>query len=255
MKCAKFLVFFFIFLFIHSNLWSKTQVEEYKLVVEKEYPHDETAYTQGLFFYEDVLYESCGQYGSSNFRKVDLTTGRVLDITHFDDKYFLEGSCVLGAYLYILTWYENVCFVYDIESMTKLAELPFIGEGWGITTDGKHLITSNGSAEISYMDPQSLMEARSITVKRNSKEIRGINELEYINGEIWANVYTENDILIIDPQTGEVRATIDCSNLIPKIQSRRADVLNGIAYNENTGKIYVTGKNWSKLFEISIEKK
>lgn len=229
------------------------KVRNYRLKVEGSYPHDVNAYTQGLFFHKGELYETTGQYGQSSVRKVDLATGRVLNYHPVEKKYFLEGSCVLGGRLYVLTWMESVCFVYDISTMKKIGELRNPGEGWGLTTDGKSLIMSDGSDKIYFRDPLTFMEQRSVSVTLNGKKINYLNELEYIDGKIWANVYTTDTILIIDPEDGMVTGVIDCRNLLPYAMRRpNTDVLNGIAFDEKDGSVYLTGKNWPKLFKISL---
>lgn len=228
-------------------------IKEYTLKVEETFPHDDNAYTQGLFFHEGVMYESCGQYGESSFRKVNYRTGDILSITHFDRRYFLEGSCVVGGYLYILTWMEHVCFVYDLKSMNKVGEFYLQGEGWGLTTDGSSLILSDGTSIIRFLDPQTFMEKKQITVKVNGKELAYINELEYIDGFIWANVYGTDYIAIIDPENGKVVGRIDCRNLLPpQLKTKNTDVQNGIALNPLTGDVFLTGKNWPKTYRISL---
>lgn len=229
------------------------KVKEYKLDVVESLPHDKSAYTQGLFFYNNELYESCGQYGSSSFRKVDLKSGKVLRRLDFDRRYFVEGSCVLNDLLYILTWQEHKCFVYDAKTLKYLGELYNIREGWGLTTDGKQLIMTDGSSNIYFLDPQTFALKDTKTVKLNGKPVTYLNELEYINGEIWANVYLEDYILIINPSTGAVTGKIDCTGLLPRnLRAPNTDVLNGIAHNPATGDIYLTGKYWPRMYKIKL---
>ncbi len=231
-------------------------IREYSFKVEGTYPHDGSAYTQGLFFYKGVLYESCGQYRESSFRKVDYKSGKVLQSTPFNKKYFLEGACVLNDILYILTWKEGTCFVYDISTMKKLSEFRYKGEGWGLTSDGKYLIMSDGTSTLRFLDPKTFWEVKRITVKLKGKEIFNLNELEYINGEIWANLYGEDFVVMINPETGELTGRLDCRNLFPESQrGRGVDVLNGIAYNSLTDEIFLTGKYWPKLYKISLQEK
>ncbi len=230
-----------------------SRIKEYKVEVVKTYKHDTKAYTQGLFFEGGNLYESTGQYGESSFRKVNLSDGKVLENLKFANKYFAEGSVVLNDKLYILTWTNKVAFVYDFKNMKYLSSYSYPREGWGLTTDGKSLIASDGSSRIYFMTPEFKQE-RAITVKMNGRAVRYINELEWIEGKIWANVYLTDLILIIDPKSGEVEASIDCSNLLPDSQrTPDTDVLNGIAYNPETKKIYITGKNWPALYEIKYK--
>lgn len=231
-------------------------VTEYKVKVEKSFNHDINAYTQGLFFYGDQFYESTGQWGESSFRKVNLLTGDVLSVTSFPDDVFIEGSCVVGGYLFILTWRNHKCYMYDLASMTKLAEFRIAGEGWGLTTDGKNLIMSDGSSSLRFLNPASFAQVGSVKVTMNGKELPLLNELEYIDGKIWANVYTEDYIVIINPVTGAVEGKIDCSGLLPRtLRTSKTDVLNGIAYDTRNGGIYLTGKYWPALYRISLVEK
>lgn len=238
------------------NFLYPQQVDFYTLKVIKSYPHDRSAYTQGLFFHNNTLYESCGQYGSSSFRKNDLETGRILKKFDFERRYFAEGACVLNGNLYVLTWQENKCFVYDIETFKYLGELWNPTEGWGLTTDGKQLIMTDGSAVLYFLDPLTFSVVNKVAVTLNGKPVQYLNELEYINGEIWANVYGDDSIVIINPQTGNVRGVVDCRNLLPRsLRTVNTDVLNGIAYNEATKSLYLTGKNWPKLYKVELVKK
>ena len=232
------------------------KVTEYKLEVVAEYPHDTDSYTQGLFFNEGQLYESTGQHGKSTFRKVDLMTGSALKRLDFDKKYFVEGSVMFEGNLYILTWESKVAFVYDAETLEYKSSWKYPREGWGLTTDGEFLIASDGTASLYFMDG-NFKPDHKVLVTLNERPVRLINELEYIDGRIWANVYTYDEILIINPKTGKVTGIIDCRGLLPdKLRTVNTDVLNGIAYNKEDGKIYLTGKNWPKLYEVKlIEKK
>lgn len=226
------------------------KVREYRVKVVKEYPHDPSAYTQGLFFYGGKLYESTGQYGTSSFRTVDLQTGKSLTSMQFNRTYFVEGSVIFGDDLYILTWMNKVVFKYDPETLTYRSTQGYPREGWGLTTDGKSLIASDGTANLYFMDA-SLKVEKTLPVKMNGRPVRFLNELEWIDGKIWANVYTTDLIVIIDPKSGAVEATVDCSGLLPQsLRDGNTDVLNGIAYD---GKhIYLTGKNWKRLYQIEL---
>ena len=231
------------------------QVRGYKLEVVRDYPHDISSYTQGLFFHDGQMYESTGIAGESTFRKVDIQTGKPLRKLDFADKYFVEGSVVLGDDLYILTWHNNVAFVYDINTLEYKSTWSYPREGWGLTTDGKSLIASDGSATLYFMTKEFKLE-RQVTVKLHGRPMRLLNELEYIDGKIWANVYTSDLILVINPADGNVEATIDCSGLLPdKLRKPDTDVLNGIAYNVLDGSIYLTGKNWPRLYEVKLQEK
>lgn len=213
--------------------------------------HDVFSYTQGLFFHKGKLYESSGQYGESSVRIVELATGKVLKRKDFPRKYFIEGSCVADGKLYVLTWREETCFVLDPESLSELGQIKYRGEGWGLTTDGKSLIMSNGSPKILFRDTKSFQVEREITVRMDGKELGYLNELEYVDGEIWANVYGSDYIARIDPSTGKVKALIDCRGLLAKeLRKPSTDVLNGIALDSSSGAIYITGKYWPRMFRI-----
>ena len=229
------------------------KVRQYKPEVVKEYPHDSKAYTQGLFFRDGQLYESTGQYGQSSFRIVELETGKVLRKLDFGAKYFGEGSVMMGDKMYMLTWTNKVAFVYDAASLKYLQTYSYPREGWGITTDGKQLYTSDGSSSIYVLDEEFRLQ-RTIKVTLDGRPLRLLNELEWIDGKIWANIYTTDLIAIINPQSGAVEATVDCTGLLPaKLRTADTDVLNGIAVNPADGKIYLTGKNWPKLYEIRLK--
>jgi len=228
------------------------QAARFNVEVVKEYPHDVSSYTQGLFFHNNILYESTGQYGKSAFKKVDLKTGDALESISFNKKYFGEGSVILNNRLYILTWQNHVLFEYDAKTLKYLGSWSYPREGWGLTTDGKCLISSDGSSKI-YFLTQDLKLERTINVTLNGKAVNYLNELEWINGRIWANVYTTDWIVIINPATGSVEGIIDCTGLLPeKLRTPKTDVLNGIAHNPATGKTYLTGKNWPRLYEIKL---
>ena len=230
-------------------------VKEYKLDVVAEYPHDTESYTQGLFFHKGQMYETTGLHGKSTLRKVDVRTGKAIKKLDFDRKYFVEGSVVLKDNLYILTWDSKVAFVYDADSLEYKSTWSYPREGWGITTDGKQLIASDGSATLFFMDENFALKRRLI-VRYEGRPVRWLNELEYIDGKIWANVYTTDEIVIIDPKDGRVEGVIDCRGLLPKsLYTKDTDVLNGIAYDPEDGRIYLTGKNWPKMYEIRLVEK
>ena len=232
------------------------KVRRYKVEVAGEYPHDVTSYTQGLFFHGGQLYESTGQYGHSSFRKVDVKSGIALRKLNFSRKYFVEGSVILGDKLYILTWTNKVIFVYDAETLEYKATYTYPREGWGLTADGENLIATDGSSTVYFLSPETLAVKRKGTVKADGRAMRGLNELEYIDGKIWANVYTSDMILIINPENGDVEGIVEASGLLPEaLKTPDTDVLNGIAFNPSYGKIYLTGKNWPKLYEIRLVEK
>ena len=231
---------------------SGSEVKRYRLEVVAEYPHDTQSYTQGLFFDNGQLYESTGLNGKSTFRVVDLQTGKALKRLDFDKKYFVEGSVMFDGNLYIMTWQNRVVFIYDAETLEYKSTHRYSRQGWGITSDGKQLIASDGTANLYFMDGNLKLD-RKMLVTLNDKPVMWLNELEYIDGRIWANVYTSDEIVIINPRTGKVEGVIDCSGLLPrKLHSDTTDVLNGIAFNPADGKIYLTGKNWPKMYEVKL---
>ena len=223
---------------------------QYGVKVVREYPHDRAAYTQGLFFHDGNLYESTGQCGSTSFRKVDLESGKALRKLDFDKKYFGEGSVILGDRLYMLTWTSRVAFVYDAGTLEYIKTCAYPREGWGLTADGRELIASDGSAYLYFMD-DAFQTKRKVKVTMNDRPVRLLNELEWVNGKIWANVYTTDMIVIINPSSGKVEGVVDCSGLLPdRLRRHDTDVLNGIAVKD--GRIFLTGKNWPKLYEILL---
>lgn len=228
------------------------KVRQYGIEVVKEYNHDPKAYTQGLFFYKGDFYESTGLNGQSSFRKVELESGNVLRKLDLNRKYFGEGSVMLDGKMYMLTWQSKVAFVYDAATLEYIKTYSYPKEGWGLTTDGKSLVASDGSSKLYFLTPEFQLQ-RSVNVTLNGRPLRYLNELEYIDGKIWANVYTTDMIVIINPSDGVVEATIDCSGLLPaKFRTPDTDVLNGIALDPSSGKIYITGKNWPRLYEIKL---
>ena len=231
---------------------SDAKVKMYGIEVVAEYPHDTDAYTQGLYFDQGQIYESTGLHGKSTFRMVDLESGNVLKRLDFDKKYFVEGSVRYKDNVYILTWDTRIAFVYDAETLEYKSSWKYPREGWGLTTDGKQLIASDGSASLYFLDENFAQKDKKLVTIEN-RPVRWLNELEYIDGKVWANVYTSDEIVIINPKTGKVEGVVDCRGLLPKsLRKPSTDVLNGIAYNPETRKIYLTGKNWPKLYEIKL---
>jgi glutamine cyclotransferase len=217
------------------------------------YPHDPHAFTQGLVFVDGSLYESTGLNGQSTLRMVDLETGRVLQSQPVDSKYFAEGLTDWGSTLVQLTWESHVGFVYDRFSFRVVRTFSFSGEGWGLTQDGKSLILSDGSDGLRFFDPATFREVRRIAVKDHGKPVREINELEYIHGEIYANIWHSDRIARISPATGKVLGWIDLTGLLPATEHSSPEaVLNGIAYDSAHDRLFVTGKLWPKLFEIQV---
>jgi len=233
---------------------SQAQVKQYGVKVVKEFPHRTDAYTQGLFFHEGVLWETTGQYGESTIRTVDLASGEPIELKKLTGKYFGEGSVILDGVLYVLTWTNKVAFKYDAATLTYQQTLRYPREGWGLTTDGKQLIASDGSANLYFLD-KDLKLLKRLPVTMNGRSLRYLNELEWIDGKIWANVYTTDTIVIINPADGKVEAAIDCTGLLPeKLRKKDTDVLNGIA-RDAEGRIYLTGKKWPRLYQVELVKK
>jgi glutamine cyclotransferase len=217
------------------------------------YPHDPRAFTQGLVVYGGKLLESTGQYGASSLRRVDIQTGRVEQISAIDATYFAEGIAVLDDRVYQLTWQNGVGFVYDAKTFAIERTVRYTGEGWGLTTDGTHLILSDGTSALRFLDPETLAVVRQLSVTDAGIPVVRINELEYIEGEIWANIWYQDRIARIAPDSGKVLGWIDLSALYPRAGRPNDDVLNGIAYDAAERRLFVTGKNWPQLFELEIQ--
>jgi glutaminyl-peptide cyclotransferase len=227
------------------------RVDTYRLV--NAYPHDPEAYTQGLVFVDGFLYESTGLNGRSTLRKVDLKTGTVVERIALDEKHFAEGLAAWGDALIQLTWRGGVAFVYDRATFRLERTMGYSGEGWGLTSDASTLFLSDGSSTLRALDPVSFTERRRLVVRDNGVEVRDLNELEVVEGEIFANVWHTDRIARIDPQSGDVRGWINLEGLLP--ERRRADpeaVLNGIAWDRAGRRLFVTGKLWPTLFEIQV---
>jgi glutaminyl-peptide cyclotransferase len=216
------------------------------------YPHDARAFTQGLVIHEGRLYEGTGQYGASSLRLVDLTTGRVEKARALNPMYFGEGIAILGDKIYQLTWQNGVALVYDLDTLSVQQTLRYDGEGWGLTDDGEQLIMSDGSATIRFLDPGTFRTVREIVVRDGDRPIDRLNELEYVNGEIWSNVWYEDRIARISPRDGAILGWIDLSDLYPKTARSSEAVLNGIAFDDASKRLLVTGKNWPQLYEIEV---
>ncbi len=232
------------------------QVFRFKII--NEYPHDITSYTQGLEFYNDSLYESTGHYKESKLRQVDYKTGNVLKNIDLDNAYFGEGLTILNDNIYQLTWKEGVGFVYDIDSFKKTGSFNYgkSKEGWGLCHYKNTIYKSDGTENIWLLNPETLVEEDKIQVYTNKGKIVGINEMEWIDGKIYANRYLKDGVAIINPKNGAVIGVIDFTPLKEKVtQHDKLDVLNGIAYNPKTNTIFVTGKYWDKLFEVEITSK
>jgi glutamine cyclotransferase len=243
-------------LLVVTSCAQSQKLPRYSVKVEQEYPHDTLSYTQGLFFDEGRFFETAGQYGESNLREVTLENGVPIRMTAMEKEIFAEGSCAIGDNIYVLTWRERLCFVYDKNTFARTGQFTYNRQGWGLTTDGRLLIMSDGSAQLYFISPKTFTTVRSVTVRAMGKSVNYLNELEYINGKIWANIYLKDEIVIIEPSTGEVEGIIDCRGLLPKNRrTERTDVLNGIAYRPETEEIFITGKYWPSMYKISIEQK
>lgn len=217
------------------------------------YPHDPTAFTEGLFFHEGALYESTGLEGRSEIRKVALKTGKVLERRVIPSPYFGEGIVNWKDRLISLTWRHRQGFVWKLRDFSPLSDFRYEGEGWGLTQDGRSIIMSDGTAQLRFMDPETLTEQRRITVTWNGRQIDRLNELEWVKGEIWANIWYDDRIARIDPGTGVVIDWIDIGPLVKTGGARDSEgVANGIAYDAAADRIFLTGKNWTKLFEIRL---
>lgn len=235
---------------------SEEVVPVYSYEVVASYPHDEKAYTQGLAFYDGMLYESTGQYGESTLRKVELKKGKVKKKREVPEQYFAEGMTILNGKIYQLTWQQSKGFIYDLKELKLESEFAYDGEGWGLTTDGQSLIMSDGTNQLRFLDPATFRVIKTISVLRDKEPLAHINELEYIHGEIYANIWKTDNIVRLDPQTGRILAWIDLAGLRPsETLSNSENVLNGIAYDEEQDRLFVTGKRWPRLFEIRLKKK
>lgn len=244
---------------------SNAPLPVYTYEIVKSYPHDQEAFTQGLIFKDGFLYESTGQEGESTLRKVDLNSGKVLQKYDVPDEFFAEGLAFLGDKFYQLTWRDRTAFVYDA-NFKLLKEMRYQGDGWGLTHDGTNLIMSDGTHVIRFVNPENFQTVRTITVLReNGQPLMNLNELEYVKGEIWANIWhseqpnilgKQNHIARIDPNSGKLLGWIDLTGISTDDTMRDSEnTLNGIAYDESSDRIFVTGKNWRKLFEIKVKQK
>lgn len=226
----------------------------YRAQVVQSYPHDPAAFTQGLLFHAGFLYEGTGLYGESFLRQVRLEDGEVVQQAALEPSFFGEGTAVLEGQIFQLTWREGRAFVYDLDSFDRRAEFSYVGEGWGLTTDGRYLIMSDGSSTLRFREPSTFEVVREINVEAFHGPVPRLNELEYVGGEIWANVWLTNLICRIDPESGQVLAWIDLTELadLERKANRGAEVLNGIAYDGEDGRVFVTGKLWSTIYEIRL---
>jgi len=222
----------------------------------KAWPHDRGAFTEGLVLWKGMLIVRTGLYGHSALRRVDLETGLVMREIKLAGQYFGEGIAILGGKIYQLTWQNHRGFVYDVDTLKLEGAFQFTGEGWGLATDGQSLIMSDGTNRIRFLDPSTFRVTRTIDVFAHGQPVKMLNELEYVKGELYANVWQTEFVLRIDPATGAVLGAIDFVGILP--QDDRAsdtDVMNGIAYDAEDDRLFVTGKNWPKLFEVKVKPK
>jgi glutamine cyclotransferase len=232
------------------------EIPVYTYEVVASYPHDPKAYTQGLVFHDGVLYESTGQYDQSSLRKVELKKGKVKKKIDVPGQYFAEGMTILNGKIYQLTWMQHKGFVYDLKNFKLTGEFAYDGEGWGLTTDGHSLIMSDGTNQLRFIDPATFKVTKRVSVVDDNQPLTDLNELEYIRGEIYANIWKRDRIVRLDPETGRILGWIELEGLRPKETLQNGEnVLNGIAYDEEHDRLYVTGKRWPTLFEIRLKKR
>lgn len=221
--------------------------------VTGEFPHDPQAFIQGLALEGDTLFEGTGQYGRSTLRKIDLSTGQIIAQQDLHPSYFGEGVTIFGDRIYQLTWKERVCIVYDKATLKPLGVFNYSDQGWGLAADDRFLYMSDGSNRIRVLDPTTFKPVRKLRVRDGRRNINNLNELEFVDGHLLANVWYEDQIAKIDPQSGRVVAWIDCSHVYPAAtRPDREHVLNGIAHDPDSGRTFITGKNWPKMYEIEI---
>ena len=226
---------------------------QYSFRVVKAFPHGPTAFTQGLVFADGIFYESTGLRGYSTLRKVTPETGAVIQQVKVEDRYFAEGLALVGEELLQLTWQENVGFVHDKKTLKRLRTFAYPTEGWGLAFDGEHLVMSDGSSRLFFLDPKTQKPLRTLQVFDGKRPLEHINELEFVRGELWANVWTTDRIARIDVKTGRVTGWIDLAGLLrPEARAPEGDVLNGIAWDKAGDRIFVTGKKWPWLFQIEV---
>ena len=236
-----------------DDLFLDEDVKQYTYKRVNSFPHDASAFTQGFVSHDGYFYEGTGLYGKSSIRKVAMETGRVLKQVDLATHYFGEGITIFENKIYQLTWLEKKGFFYQIDSFDSLGQFSYNHEGWGITHNGSELIISDGTATIRFVEPQTLELIRTIQVTSGDSPLKNLNELEYIEGKIFANVWLTDWIAIINPQNGNVTGRIDLTGLLdPADYTVNTDVLNGIAYDKEQKRLFVTGKRWPKVFEIKL---
>jgi glutaminyl-peptide cyclotransferase len=228
-------------------------VPVFRATIVKTYSHDPRAFTQGLEFFGGYLYESTGRSGKSTLRQTVLETGAILKRVNLPPQYFGEGLTIFHDKIYQLTWLSKLGFVYDLATFRKEGEFHYESEGWGLTHDDNSLILSDGTNKLQFLDPTSFRVTQTVEVYSGNAAVTNLNELEYIDGQIWANVWHSSQIARIDPKSGQVTAWIELAPLVNEGQHEPEDVLNGIAYDAKRGRIFVTGKDWAEIFEIKVD--
>ncbi len=235
---------------------AKTVSGKYIARVLNVYPHDRSSYTQGLLYKDGFIYESCGRYGSSAIKKIELETGKVVKKYDLPNRYFAEGIEFYDGKIYQLTWRAGVCFIYNEKTLEPLSQFEYRGEGWGVARVGDLLAISDGSDAVKFVQPKTFEKVRTILCSKKNQAVYYLNELENVKGKIWANVYQKDKIVVINPANGEIEAEIDLSPLYEYLAPEdNPDVLNGIAYDSKNDRIFVTGKLWKHLFEIELVRK
>jgi len=236
------------------NYIIKTKVPVRSIDVIASYPHDRDAYTQGLLVRNGFLYESTGLHGKSGIFKKDIKTGKILQEIRMEERYFGEGIVIFQDKIYQLTWQDETMILYDLHSLREIRKINYQGEGWGLATNGRYIYMSNGSSTISVRDPKTFRILREMVVRDGDTPVERINEMEFIHGEIWANIYMEDLVVRFSPKNGKVKGWLDLSILRSYLPAHtQVDVINGIAYDKDSDRIFVTGKLWPKLFEIKIK--
>jgi glutamine cyclotransferase len=249
----KMLISILFFWPIMEHGWAETNAKEYQYTVIKSYPHNTDSFTQGLEFHRGFLYEGTGKRGESKIVKRRLNSIRARKISLLADNLFGEGITVFNEKVYQLTWKAQSGFVYDAKNLNLVSRFSYSGEGWGLTNNGKELILSNGSDTLQFINPDDFSVSRVISVTLNGKSISLLNELEWVNGSIYANIWQSNLLVIIEPATGEISGYVDLSNLLAKeLTTSKTDVLNGIAYGADHQRLLVTGKYWPRIFHIEL---
>ena len=226
--------------------------ERLRVRVVADYPHDPGSYTQGLIWHDGTVFESSGGYGRSSVRSYELGQATPSSLIELEGRLFAEGLALVGDELHQLTWKDGQLFVYGIEPLEERDRRRYVGEGWGLAFDGSSVVSSDGTHVLRFRDPRDYRVLRRLEVLRRGLPQDRLNELEYVDGQLYANVYQTDEIVRIDPETGAVNAVIDASGLLTAEEARRAEVLNGIAYRPDTGTFLLTGKNWPKLFEVEL---